>query len=84
MKSLAVLLLATTAFAQTQIRCGTLIDGRSDTPRRNVTITIQGNKIVSVSEAAATANAIDAGESDSAVIVRAGSETISTAPIAVK
>ncbi len=63
MKSLAVLLLATTAFAQTQIRCGTLIDGRSDTPRRNVTITIQGNKIVSVSEAAATANAIDLSNS---------------------
>src|SRR5690349_3126478 len=63
MKSLAVLLLATTAFAQTQIRCGTLIDGRSDTPRRNVTITIQGNKITGISEAAPAANAIDLSNS---------------------
>ena len=59
MKSLAILLLATSAFAQTQIRCGALLDGRSDTPRRNVTITVQGNKIASVSEAAPGANAID-------------------------
>lgn len=33
---------------KTYIHCGTLIDGISNTPRTNVTIVVQGNKIVSV------------------------------------
>ena len=33
------------------IRAGTLIDGKSDTPRHNQVIVIQGNRIVSVSDA---------------------------------
>src|SRR5512140_2556519 len=32
----------------TVIQCGTLIDGRSDRPQRNVQITVRGNKIESV------------------------------------
>lgn len=35
------------------VRCDTLIDGRSDQPRKNVMIEIQGNKIVSVGAASA-------------------------------
>jgi imidazolonepropionase-like amidohydrolase len=33
------------------IHCGTLIDGRSGEPRKNVFITIEGEKVVKVSEA---------------------------------
>ena len=36
----------------TIIRAGTLIDGKSDTPRRDQVIVIRGNRIESVSDAA--------------------------------
>ena len=36
----------------TVIRAGTLIDGKSDTPRRDQVIVIRGNRIESVSDAA--------------------------------
>ena len=38
----------------TVIRAGTLIDGKSDTPRRDQIITIRGNRIDGVSDAAST------------------------------
>ncbi len=65
-----VLFLSAAALAQapppavTVIRAGTLIDGTSDTPRRNQVIIIRGNRIESVGDAAsakipAGANVID-------------------------
>jgi imidazolonepropionase-like amidohydrolase len=42
------------------LRCGRLLDGKSDTPRSNLTIVIQGNKILSLGGAApAGAQTID-------------------------
>jgi imidazolonepropionase-like amidohydrolase len=38
----------------TLIRAGTLIDGKSDSPRRNVTIVVRGNRIESISDGSAT------------------------------
>ncbi len=38
--------------APTYVRCGTLYDGRSDTPRRNVTLRIVGEKIDQVGDTA--------------------------------
>src|SRR5215468_5360379 len=44
----------------TVLRCGALFDGKSDQLRRNVAITVTGDKIGSIGEAASTgANAID-------------------------
>ena len=40
--------------AFTVIRAGTLIDGKSDTPRRDQIIVIRGNRIDSVSDGAGT------------------------------
>ena len=45
--------------AQTYIRCGALIDGKSEQVRRNVVITVEDGKIVSVGAAAAGAQVID-------------------------
>ena len=42
---------STSHTATVVIRAGTLIDGKSDTPRHNQVIVIQGNRIVSVSDA---------------------------------
>jgi imidazolonepropionase-like amidohydrolase len=50
---IAILILASLAFAQnsqpapktTYLRCGSLFDGKSDTPRKNVVIAIEGDKI---------------------------------------
>jgi imidazolonepropionase-like amidohydrolase len=50
---ISTLLLATLAFAQNSqtppkiiyLRCGSLIDGKSDTPRKNVVIAIEGDKV---------------------------------------
>ena len=50
---IATLLLASVAFAQNSqsapkisyLRCGSLLDGKSDTPRKNVVIAIEGDKI---------------------------------------
>jgi imidazolonepropionase-like amidohydrolase len=44
----AVLLSISVSAQKTYIQCGTLIDGVSNTPRTNVTIIVQGNKIISV------------------------------------
>jgi len=61
----ALFLLTTPALAQTTpqsvtLTCGTLIDGASDTPRHNVVITIEGNRIKEVHEGAAlTVGGID-------------------------
>src|SRR5205809_3863126 len=69
LRSAVVLLLSSIAFAQTQstvttLRCGALFDGKSDQLRRNVTITITGEKITSIGEAAAAGeNAIDLSSS---------------------
>ena len=41
------------------LRCGSLIDGKSDTARKNVVITIEGDKIQQVGAAPATGNVID-------------------------
>ncbi len=53
---LAALLLTVAGWAQaapvTVIRAGTLIDGKSDSPRHNQVIVIRGNKIESVGDAA--------------------------------
>ena len=81
MKRLLLLLfltVSTWAFAQqagsaptqvTVIRAGTLIDGKSDKPRRDQVIVIRGNRIESVSDAAsakipAGATVIDLIEAD--------------------
>ena len=57
--ALAVLLVAGSLTAQGQnvtvILAGVLIDGKSDTPRRNQVIVIRGNKIESVGDATAKA-----------------------------
>ena len=58
--ALCSLLLAASAAAQasaavTAIRAGTLIDGKSAEPRRNVVIVVRGNRIESVAEAAKAA-----------------------------
>jgi imidazolonepropionase-like amidohydrolase len=42
----------TPAPALTVIRAGTLIDGKSDTPRHNVVIVVRGNRVESVGDAA--------------------------------
>ena len=42
-----------TAPAVTVIRAGVLIDGKSDQPRRDQVIVVRGNRIESVSDAAA-------------------------------
>ncbi len=60
----ALIVAAQNAPTVTVIRAGTLIDGMSDTPRQNVLITIRGNRIESVADAAsakipAGANVID-------------------------
>jgi imidazolonepropionase-like amidohydrolase len=63
LQRIAILLLAAglSAWAQqtstpvpslTVIRAGTLIDGKSDTPRHNVVIVVRGNRIESVADAA--------------------------------
>jgi imidazolonepropionase-like amidohydrolase len=56
--SLAILLLSLAVSAQsakvTVIRAGTLIDGKSDSPRHNQVIVIRGNTIESVSDASST------------------------------
>ena len=46
--------------AFTVIRAGTLIDGKSDTPRHNQVIILRGNRIESISDAA-TANWLFSG-----------------------
>jgi imidazolonepropionase-like amidohydrolase len=63
----AILCLATAALAQTPtpqaspkityLRCGSLYDGRSDAPRKNVMVRIAGEKIESVTEGASAAGA---------------------------
>src|SRR5690349_14663377 len=63
-----LLLLSTIASAQspttTILRCGTLFDGKSDQLRRNVAITVTGDKITSIGEAVgAQGNTIDLGSS---------------------
>jgi hypothetical protein len=46
---LIILLLTVNLFAQkTYIWCGTLIDGISDEPKKNMTIVIEKNKIIAV------------------------------------
>src|SRR5207248_8330964 len=64
--SAVLLLLSSVAFAQTQttvtiLRCGSLFDGKSDQHRRNVAITITGDKITAVGESAPPAggNTVD-------------------------
>ena len=46
---LAAFLIAAPAFAQkTYIQCGTLIDGVANSPKTNMTIVVEGNKIISI------------------------------------
>ena len=55
---------AQTAPAVTILRCGSLFDGKSDQLRRNVAITITGDKITALGEAApSTTNTIDLSSS---------------------
>ncbi|MCW3075103.1 MAG: amidohydrolase family protein [Flaviaesturariibacter sp.] len=59
---LTLLLLAATLTAASQktyIHCGTLIDGVSNTPRTNVTIVVEGNKIAVVQPGFTTGGASD-------------------------
>jgi imidazolonepropionase-like amidohydrolase len=44
---------ATSPNSVTVIRAGTLIDGKSDSPRHNVTIVVRGNRIESISDGSA-------------------------------
>ncbi len=46
---------ATTPVNTTVLRCGVLLDGESDSPRRNVNVVIEGNKIKEVRERAMAA-----------------------------
>src|SRR5688572_9073883 len=47
--TLAVMIATLPSLAQkTYIQCGTLIDGVSNSPRANMTIVVEGNKIVSI------------------------------------
>jgi imidazolonepropionase-like amidohydrolase len=65
---LSVALTATMALSQQQnsaasaavyLRCGNLIDGKSDAPRKDVVITVEGDKVTQVSAAPAGRNVID-------------------------
>jgi len=57
---LSVIASAQTGSTATVLRCGALFDGKSDQLRRNVAITVTGDKITSLGEAATTgANTID-------------------------
>jgi imidazolonepropionase-like amidohydrolase len=65
---LSVTLMATMALSQQQnsaglaavyLRCGNLIDGKSDAPRKDVVITVEGDKVTQVSAAPAGRNVID-------------------------
>jgi imidazolonepropionase-like amidohydrolase len=65
---LSVTLIATMALSQQQnsaglaavyLRCGNLIDGKSDAPRKDVVITVEGDKVTQVSAAPAGRNVID-------------------------
>lgn len=63
--TLPCLYLAGTLLAQTsvnttfQIKCGMLIDGKSDTARKNVTITVEGERITSIGENTGKGQVID-------------------------
>ncbi len=57
---LLTLLIALNAFSQkTYIWCGTLVDGVSDEPKKNVTLVITGNKITAVENGFTTAGTSD-------------------------
>lgn len=62
--------LAVQAQTVTVIRAGTLIDGKSDTPRRNQVIVIRGNKIESVG------NSADAKTPDGATVIDLSHATV--------
>ena len=47
------------SFSKTYIWCGTLIDGVSDEPRKNMTIVVEKNKIIAVQTGFATAGVSD-------------------------
>ncbi len=70
MKCLILLILSCSCFAvalagQTsasttfQIKCGVLIDGKSDTARKNITITVEGERITSVGDGSGKGEVID-------------------------
>ncbi len=57
---LLLVLISNTVFAQrTLIHCGTLIDGKNKQTQSQVTIVVEGNKIVAVEKGFTTASAND-------------------------
>jgi imidazolonepropionase-like amidohydrolase len=60
---------ASAASATIAIRCGSLIDGKGDAVRKNVTIVVEGERIAAIRDGAG------AGEADAAQVIDLSSET---------
>ena len=57
--SITLLVILNLAAQKTYVWCGTLIDGISDEPKKNMTIVIEKNKIVAVENGFSTSGSRD-------------------------